>query len=336
MYFVLRFLAVGAFAVACAGAAFAQDGQPTETPVEETKTEFSTWLADFKAEALEKGVTEATFDAALSDARPLARIIELDRSQPEFTLTFRQYLTRTVPKSRVETGRRLLRENKALLQQVAEKYKVQPRFLVAFWGIESDFGRITGGFSVPHALATLAHDGRRSQFFRGELLNALQILDEKHITPQRMKGSWAGAMGQTQFMPSSFLRFAVDFNGDGRRDIWTTRGDVFASAANYLSSSGWKGDQTWGRAVRLPADFDTSLISLDVAKDLADWQAMGVRRPDGSDLPVADFKGSLVRPGDDESDVFIVYDNYRTTLKWNRSTYFALAVGHLADRIGQQ
>lgn len=310
-----------------------------EVPVEgipEPKVEFSVWLEALRNEALQKGITAETFDTALANAKPIPRIIELDRSQPEFSLTFREYLTRTVPQRRVETGRRLLRENKAILDKVSKEFKVQPRFLVAFWGIESDFGRITGGFSVPKALATLAYDGRRSQFFRDELLNALQILDQKHITPQRMKGSWAGAMGQTQFMPSSFLKFAVDFNNDGRRDIWTTPDDVFASAANYLTSSGWQGDQTWGRAVRLPADFDGSLISLDVVKELSEWQTLGVRRSDGTNLPERPLKASLVRPGDDNSDVFVVYENYRTTLKWNRSTYFALAVGHLADRIGQQ
>ncbi len=336
MYFVPRVLAAGIALLGCIGPVWAQKDIPNLEAAQAPKEEFNVWLANLKKEALDKGITESTFDAALANAQPIPRIIELDRSQPEFTLTFREYLTRTVPKRRVDTGRRLLSENKALLEEVSKKFKVQPRFLVAFWGIESDFGRITGGFSVPQALATLAYDGRRAQFFRDELLNALQILDEKHIAPHRMKGSWAGAMGQTQFMPSSFLRFAVDFNDDGRRDIWTTQGDVFASAANYLSSSGWKGDETWGRAVRLPANFDTSLISLDVVKDLSEWQGLGVRRPDGSDLPVADIKASLVRPGDDNSDVFIVYDNYRTTLKWNRSTYFALAVGHLADRIGQQ
>ncbi len=336
MRFVVR--AAGALAVLMLGATAgcAQPVEPQAAPAEEEQLPFADWLAELKSEALSKGITEETFEAALSTAQPIPRVIELDRSQPEFTLTFRQYLTRTVPKSRVDTGRRLLRENKEILEKVSKEFEVQPRFLVAFWGIESDFGRITGGFSVPHALATLAHDGRRSQFFRGELLNALQILDEKHIQPHRMKGSWAGAMGQTQFMPSSFLRFAVDFDKDGRRDIWTTRDDVFASAANYLSRSGWKGDQTWGRAVRLPAQFDRSLISLEVTKTLSEWQALGVRRPDGRDLPVADLEASLVQPGDDKNDVFIVYDNYRTTLKWNRSTYFALAVGHLADRIGQQ
>ncbi len=333
MTLVSRVIGAGLILAGTVCCAMAQAPAPAEP--EEPKVAFDVWLADFRKEAVAKGITEETFDAALSTAHPISRIIELDRNQPEFKLTFRQYLTRTVPKSRVETGRRLLRENKEILEKVSAKFNVQPRFLVAFWGIESDFGRITGGFSVPHALATLAYDGRRAQFFRDELMNALQILDEKHITSSQMKGSWAGAMGQTQFMPSSFLRFAVDFNQDGRRDIWQTRGDVFASAANYLSSSGWQGDQTWGRAVTLPADFDASLISLDVQKDLGEWQDLGVRRFDGTDLPVADLKASLVSPGDDNTDVFIVYDNYRTTLKWNRSTYFALAVGHLADRIGQ-
>lgn len=346
MNVVLRILGAGAVMLVGLTAACAQNEQPiepaqsAEQPPQpetvQTQQDFDTWLADLKNEALKKGIGEATFDAALGDTRPIQRVIELDRNQPEFTLTFRQYLNRTVPQSRVDTGRRLLNENRALLEKVSAEYEVQPRFLVAFWGIESDFGRITGGFSVPQALATLAYDGRRAQFFRDELLNALQILEEKHIAPHRMKGSWAGAMGQTQFMPSSFLRFAVDFNRDGRRDIWTTPGDVFASAANYLSSSGWKGDETWGRAVSLPVGFDVSLISLEVVKDLSEWQNLGVRRPDGSDLPMADIQASLVRPSEENADVFIVYDNYRTTLKWNRSTYFALAVGHLADRIGGQ
>jgi len=176
-----------------------------------------------------------------------------------------------------------------LLEEVAQKYGVQARFIVAFWGIETDFGRITGGFPLVPALATLAYDGRRSAYFRKELLNALEILDGGHIAPKDMVGSWAGAMGQCQFMPSSFLNFAVDGDGDGRKDIWTNRKDVFASAANYLSRSGWKGDQTWGRQVRLPDGFDAKLADLDVRKTLAEWQGLGVRRLDGSDLPVRDL-----------------------------------------------
>jgi len=296
---------------------------------------FEQWLASFRAEALEAGISESTFDSALSDAAPIQKVIDLDRHQPEFTLTFEQYLEQAVPKSRIEKGRQLLSENRELLDRVSAKYAVQPRFLVAFWGIESSYGHFTGGFSVPKALATLAFDGRRAQFFRKELLDALKIIDEGHISADKMMGSWAGAMGQTQFMPSSFRKYAVDFDRDQRRDIWATPADVFASAANYLSQSGWKDDQTWGRAAYVPAEFDRALITLDVRKKLDDWQQLGIRRFDGRDLPKRALSASLVQPGDGgDGPIFLVYDNYRTTLKWNRSTYFAVAVGHLADGIG--
>jgi membrane-bound lytic murein transglycosylase B len=295
---------------------------------------FGRWLEDLRHEALAKGVGAPILDRALRGLKPIARVIELDRKQPEFTMTFRQYLTRVVPAARVATGKRKLNENRALLETVAKKYGVQARFLVAFWGIETDFGRLTGGFSVVRALATLAHDGRRSSYFRKELINALKILDGGHIELSAMTGSWAGAMGQPQFMPSSFLAYAVDDNGDGRKDIWTTKADVFASAANYLARSGWKGDETWGRRVSLPEGFDQALASLKVRKRLSAWQDLGVRRIDGSDLPTRDLQASVVYPGKPGGDAYIVYNNFRTILKWNRSTYFAVAVGSLADRIG--
>ena len=298
------------------------------------ETAFADWLIDLRHEAAEKGVGNATLDRALRGLSPIKRVIELDRKQPEFTLTFRQYLTRVVPPARVAKGKQKLNENRALLESVAAKYRVQARFLVAFWGIETDFGRLTGGFPVVRALATLAHDGRRSTYFRRELINALKILDGGHIDFAKMTGSWAGAMGQPQFMPSSFLSFAVDGNGDGRKDIWTTKADVFASAANYLARSGWKGGQTWGRRVQLPDGFDTVLADLKVRKNLSAWQALGVRRIDGSDLPTRDLEASIVFPGKPGGDAYVVYNNFRTILKWNRSTYFAVAVGSLADRIG--
>jgi len=297
---------------------------------------FADWLADLRTEAAGKGIKPEILSAALDGITPIPRVIELDRKQPEFTLTFRQYLDRVVPAARVEKGRQKLAENRSLLDVVARKYGVQARFIVAFWGIETDFGRITGGFPLVPALATLAYDGRRSAYFRKELLNALEILDGGHIAPKDMVGSWAGAMGQCQFMPSSFLNFAVDGDGDGRKDIWTNRKDVFASAANYLSRSGWKGDQTWGRQVRLPDGFDAKLADLDVRKTLVEWQGLGVRRLDGSDLPVRDLSASMVLAEGDTPGgaAYLIYDNYRTILKWNRSTYFAVAVGTLADRIG--
>ena len=295
---------------------------------------FSQWVDALRQEAAQRGIRSATLDAALNGLEPIARIIELDRKQPEFTLTFRQYMDRVVPRARVEMGRQRLRENRALLEEIGRKYGVQPRFVVAFWGIETDFGRLTGGFRVIPALATLAYDGRRSAYFRRELLNALEILDQGHIALPDMVGSWAGAMGQSQFMPSSFVTFAVDYDGDGRKDIWNTKADVFASAANYLSRVGWKGDQTWGRPVRLPRGFDTGLASLKIRKRLSAWQRLGVRRADGGDLPKRDLMASVVLAEGPGGPAYVVYDNYHAILRWNRSTFFALAVGSLAEQIG--
>ena len=297
--------------------------------------DFQIWLGKLRVEAEGKGISQSVLDEALAGIQPIPRVIELDRRQPEFTLTFTQYRDRVVPQSRIKKGRAKYQENRDLLEEIGGKIGVQPRFIVALWGIETDFGRVTGGFKVISALATLAHDGRRSAFFRKELLNALQILHEGHIAPKEMMGSWAGAMGQSQFMPSSFLAHAVDYDGDGRRDIWTTRPDVFASAANYLAKSGWRADQTWGREVKLPRDFDFALADLKVRKPIGGWQVLGVRRPDGGDLPTRQLSASIVLPEKGKmSPAYLVYSNYRTTLRWNRSTYFALAVGLLSDGIG--
>lgn len=298
------------------------------------KPAFDVWLRDLQREAAEKGIGQATIDSALVGLKPIPRVIELDRRQPEFTLTFQQYMDRVVPQSRVEKGKQRLNENRALLERVSKKYGVQARFIVAFWGIETDFGRVTGGFPVIAALATLAHDGRRSSYFRKELMYALEIVDRGHIGAKEMMGSWAGAMGQAQFMPSSFKSFAVDGDGDGRIDLWTNKADVFASAANYLARSGWKSDETWGRPVKLPEGFDTTAVGAKVRKPITAWHAMGVRRLDGGDLPKRDLKAAIVLGDGKTGPAFLVYDNYHTILKWNRSIFFAVAVGSLADRIG--
>ena len=296
--------------------------------------DFGKWLQELRRQALDEGITAATLDAALIGVQPIQRVIELDRDQPEFKLSFLQYLDLVAPESRVASGREALARNRALLEAVGARYGVQPRFIVALWGVETDFGRATGGFPIVAALATLAHEGRRSEFFRRELLDALHILDERHIGVAAMTGSWAGAMGQSQFMPSSFRRFAVDYDGDGRRDIWTTEADVFASIANYLASHGWRAGQNWGRAARLPPGFDPALVGAKVEKPLAEWQALGVRTATGGDLPAADLAASVVQPDGPRGPAFIVYENFKTILRWNRSTYFAAAVGYLADRIG--
>jgi len=306
-------------------------------PTGANATDFKSWLNSFRMEALEKGISKETLDRSLNGINPIPRVIELDRRQPEFTLTFNQYMKRVVNATRIKKARKLYDSNKVLLTKVAKKYNVQPRFIVALWGIESDFGRLTGGFKIVPALATLAHDGRRSAFFRSQLLKALTIIDQGHISAENMQGSWAGAMGQVQFMPSSFLAYAVDFDGDGRKNLWGSLDDVFGSAANYLAKSGWKGDETWGRKVTLPADFDTSLINYKkIRRPIKFWQDAGVRKSDASDLPNVNMRASLVKPGKTEGDTFLIYQNYRTILKWNRSHYFALAVGHLADAIVQR
>ena len=309
---------------------------------------FATWLDGVYKEGVQRGLSKATLDSALTGLTPIVRVVQLDRKQPEFVQTFDQYIKARVTAWRVRTGRERLADNRALLDKVGKKFGVQPRFIVALWGIETSFGRATGGFSVVQALATLAFDGRRSSYFRRELFNALTIIDEGHVTAATMKGSWAGAMGQNQFMPSSFLQYAVDYDGDGRRDIWGTRADVFASSANFLRQSGWRDDETWGRRVRLPAGFADKLAALmpadppkgcralkklSVEKTLPEWSKLGVTNPDGSPLPGRPLKASLVLPDGPDGAALLVYDNFRATLKWNCSVSFAAAVGILADRL---
>ena len=295
--------------------------------------DFSSWLNELRQEAHTKGISEATIHEALDNLEPIPRVIELDRRQPEFTQTFWRYLDARVTEDRIERGRTLLKEHEALFNTIEMHYGVQPRFLVAFWGLETNFGDYLGGFPVIGSLATLAHDTRRSDFFRSELLQALSIIDAGHISAANMLGSWAGAMGQPQFMPSTFVRFAVDWDGDGRKDIWSSLPDVFASAANFLSESGWQGDKTWGREVEIPADFNLDLTGLQVTKTLAAWQILGVRKINGEDLPQVNIKGSVILPAGHGGPAFLVYNNFNTILRWNRSDLYAIAVGHLADRI---
>lgn len=294
---------------------------------------FPSWLDGLRQEARAKGISEATLHEALDNLKPIPRVIELDRKQPEFTQTFWRYLDTRVTETRIERGRILLETHKELLDRIEKHYGVQPRFLVAFWGLETNFGDYLGSFPVISSLATLAYDPRRSDFFRGELLDALSIIDEGNISAANMLGSWAGAMGQTQFMPSTFVLFAVDADGDGRRDIWYSLPDVFASAANFLSESGWQGDKTWGREVKLPSTFDLEMTGLEVEKSLAAWQILGVRKTNGKDLPRVNVKGSIILPAGHDGPAFLVYNNFHTILRWNRSDLYAIAVGHLADRI---
>ena len=295
---------------------------------------FGAWLSLLRKEALGSGIRQRTLDSALKDLKPVSRVIELDNNQPEAKLTFDQYLGRILSEERIARGRQKLTDSRRLMAKIAEAYGVQPRFLVALWGVETDFGRVTGSFPVIDSLVSLIYDGRRSSFFRKELLHALRILDEGHISHARMKGSWAGAMGQLQFMPSTFRHFAVDFDGDGRIDIWESQEDVFASAANYLSQSGWRRGQTWGQEVLLPEGVNLKPTKFKQPRRLSDWQALGVRTTDGSDFLASDSLSSIVLPEGPTDRAFLVYDNYHVIYKWNRSDSFALSVGILSDRIG--
>lgn len=295
---------------------------------------FADYVKAIKAEALEKGYTEATLEQAFAEAKFYQRSVKADKNQPEFKLTLDTYLPRAVPEWKAKQAVEKYNEHKDLLEEVGAKYGVQPRFIVALWGIETNFGSYTGGFDVVSALTTMAYEGRREEFFKDQLWQALTIIQEGHIDVAQMKGSWAGAMGQTQFMPSSFMAYAVDYDGDGRKDIWNSMGDVFASAANYLKNAGWKDDVTWGRQVQLPEGFDESLASLKTKKTLAEWQALGVRRMDGSALPQRDdIQASVVIPDDKNGRVYLAYANYDALMRWNRSHYFVAAVGYLSDRI---
>jgi membrane-bound lytic murein transglycosylase B len=331
------------------GGAPAASGKPAPStnvsanpPAAQTATapvprEFQAWLREFRAEARRAGISERTAAFALDGIAPIPRVIELDRAQPETTRTFQEYMARVINDQRVSTGRERLRQHAVLLRQVADKYKVPPRFVVALWAAETDFGRVTGGFQVVPALATLAWEGRRAAFFRAELMNALKIIDAGHISAADMKGSWAGAMGQSQFMPSSFLSFAEDWNGDGKRDIWRTESDVFASISNYLAKSGWRPQESWGREVSLTRAVGPSAIGLDKRRPLSAWAALGLRRADGKPLvgtggDAATMEASLIQFSGPSGPAYLVYENFRTILKWNRSNFFAVSVGTLADR----
>jgi membrane-bound lytic murein transglycosylase B len=291
---------------------------------------FERWLSGLRREALIQGISGATLDEALTGLAPLPRVIQLDRSQPEFTLGFEEYLKLVAPQERIEEGRARLEENHLLLQEISVRYGVQPQYIVALWGIESDFGRRTGSFPVVGALVTLAYDGRRSNYFRGELLHALRVLNDGHIQAHQMVGSWAGAMGQCQFMPSSFMRYAVDYDNDGRRNIWESRADVLASIAHYLSRHGWHPGEPWGQEVQLPSPFDQRLLGRKHHKTLKEWKALGVKPGEGELFPLSVKRASLIKPGE---KAFLVYDNWQTLMKWNPSLYFSTAVGYLADRI---
>jgi membrane-bound lytic murein transglycosylase B len=302
-------------------------------PLAADPASFEACVDGLKAQARREGISSVVVDDVLGRVQYNARVIELDRRQPEFTQTFAGYFNARVTERRVEQGRRLLATHRDLLDRVQRETGVPPQYLVALWGLESNFGGNFGSMPVPDSLATLACDERRPALFRGELLAALRIIEAGDVERERMVGSWAGAMGHVQFMPSVFLRHAVDGDGSGRRDIWHSVPDAMASAGNLLQNIGWVRGQRWGREVRLPPGFAYDMAGRDQRHPLATWARLGVRTAQGGALPVAAIEASLLLPDGHRGPAFLVYDNFSVIMRWNRSEFFALAVGHLADRI---
>jgi len=293
---------------------------------------FAEWVKSFRKEAVVSGIAPEVFDEAFRDMQPLDRVLQLYRSQPEFRLSFAEYLKLVAPENRIAEGRAKLAENLRLLEKISADYGVPPHIIVALWGVESAYGQKPGNFLTIQALATLAFDSKRKKFFRAELISALKIINSGDVTHNRMLGSWAGATGQCQFMPSSFRRFAVDHDADGRRDIWESRADIFASIANYLSRSGWRRNEPWGQEVRLPERFDLRHLKGKRKMTVKQWQSMGVAPIEGEEFPAAGTQASLIQTGKDGS-FYMVYHNWHVLMKWNRSIFFATAAGYLADRI---
>ena len=314
--------------------------QTTQTPQATERTApsshdaaFPDWLKEFRSSARAAGVSESTLARSLDTVSFLPRVIELDRAQPEFTRAVWDYLDRTVSAQRVAMGRVMLQrvrsEAPAVLQQ---QPTVPPEVVVAIWGMESNYGSNFGNTSTVDALATLGFEGRRASWARNELLAALKNVERGDIAPEQMIGSWAGAMGQTQFLPSSFLAYAVDGDGDGRRDIWNSLPDVVASTANYLAKSGWQAGQPWGVEVRLPASFDYGRADPSVVRSASEWAAEGLTTVDGSGLPELP-NASVLLPAGARGPAFLVGANFRAILKYNNSTSYALAVGSLSQQI---
>jgi len=297
--------------------------------------DFETWLMSFRAEASAAGISEAVIDEAFSGVTINQRVFELNDNQPEFTRAIWDYLDTAVSERKIADGRAALAENRIALSLIEETYGVDAETIVAIWGLETAYGRIMGDYDAIQALATLGFEGRRTAYGRSQLIGALKIIQNGYASRSQLKGSWAGAMGHTQFIPTTYLAYAVDHDGDGARNIWSNLGDVFASTANYLSVSKYKNDAGWGLEARLPAGFDYAVAGTSMKKPLVEWASLGVEAVRG-DL-FGDFdpnqRGRLILPAGAKGPAFIVFENFEAILKYNRSTAYALAVAMLSDEI---
>ncbi len=296
-------------------------------------TAFQQCIGDIEQQALAEGVSKRTINEALSPVKLIPRTIELDRRQPEFNETLGNYLDKRISDFRIEQGRRLIKEYKPLLDKLTKEYGIPQHVLVAFWGLETNYGAYLGKFPVLDTLATLACDHRRSGYFTKEIIAALKLMEKHNIDPEQMLGSWAGAMGQTQFMPSAYLRYGIDGENNGRVNLWKSIPDALTSAANFLNQLGWQRNWKWGREVKLPENFNYLSAGLSHKKSLEEWNKLGVTTVYDSPVPPADIEAELIIPAGYKGPAFLLYDNFHVIMDWNRSVYYALAVGHLADRI---
>lgn len=310
---------------------------PAATPEEAGYKHFETWLDEFRAEASKAGIADSVLEDAFADLEePLEDVIDKDRNQPETKTTFPEYINNVITDRKLAAAHRAWAENRRLLSLVEDKYDVPAQVLLALWGMESNFGKLQGKHLVVDSLATLAYDGRRSQFFRDELLAALRILQGEHLKSRNLLGSWAGAMGQVQFMPSSFLKYAVDFNGDGKKDIWKHNGDALASMANYLHDKGWNSALGWGVPVALPEDSKKDWRAMKEPLSFATWKKFGLRQKNGEMLQGVREEARLIFVDDNPQRAYLVYKNFDILLDWNRSTYFAMSIGMFADALGDE
>ena len=291
------------------------------------------FVGDTWAKAKARGISRRTFDAAMGDFRPLGKVLDLSQKQPEFVSTAADYVTKRVTPGNAGKGQNMRAEWAQTLAAVSQRHGVQPEIVLAVWGIETNYGGYMGGTNTVHALATLTYGGYRPSYFGDELLTSLKILDEGHVSAGKMVGSWAGAMGHPQFMPSSFMRYAVDFRGDGHKDIWGSVPDALASTANYLKSFGWRSGETWGYEVKLPNPFNYLNVWSGAVASLAEWQGIGVVRANGRPFPRSTDMARLYMPMGGNGPVFAVLANFDVIKRYNNSDSYALAVGHLADRI---
>jgi membrane-bound lytic murein transglycosylase B len=294
------------------------------------KDGFDKWVVDFKKYALEEGISNDVLEKAFKDIKFIDKIVQHDKNQPHKKLTFREYRSKVVSENRIKKGQELYKQHEEILDRVARHYKVNKEYIVALWGIETFYGKITGGYNIIDSLATLTYDGRREKFFKKELINALKIMESQKLEKDIFKGSWAGAMGQCQFMPSSYLSYAVDFNNDGKADIWSDMEDIFASIANYLSKNGFKYNQPITVRVKFSKVMDHSLLNKNVKKSVEEWKKEGVGLVTWAK---SDLKGYITYADKNNEDAFLHFDNYKTITRWNRSNYFAYSVSTLGRQI---